>query len=304
MPLMKSKSKQAFEHNLKAEEKAGKPMKQGLAIAYAVKKKAGEKKMAEGGPVSAKAEKRPMPNARHDDAKDIIQNSAKKPLVEDKMLSRPDRASLKGMRTTPIKHPTMVPSSAFSTRLRAEEDDLMRSAKVNNGMQEEPPREDDETDPQEKGPSDPALKMKMMAEGGEVSDDEEEVDHTQEIKDKDRENDEIARDLASEKPKMAHGGIMDEDEMEHHASIVSAIMARKDKMMAEGGVIDDPNMEEPETYEHDDEASLKENYDEDMHSAQQPEDSNEHSDKLTDEDAHDMVSRIMKRAMRKSPMVK
>lgn len=50
MPLMKSKSPKAFEHNLKAEMHAGKPMKQSLAIAYSMKRKA--KKMAEGGQIT------------------------------------------------------------------------------------------------------------------------------------------------------------------------------------------------------------------------------------------------------------
>jgi hypothetical protein len=40
MPLKKSPSKQAFKENVKAEVKAGKPVKQAVAIAYAVKKKA------------------------------------------------------------------------------------------------------------------------------------------------------------------------------------------------------------------------------------------------------------------------
>lgn len=40
MPLKKSPSKQAFKPNLKTEVKAGKPVKQALAIAYSVKKKA------------------------------------------------------------------------------------------------------------------------------------------------------------------------------------------------------------------------------------------------------------------------
>lgn len=48
MPLVRGKSKEAFEHNLKTEIKAGKPMKQSLAISYAMKKK---KKMAQGGSV-------------------------------------------------------------------------------------------------------------------------------------------------------------------------------------------------------------------------------------------------------------
>lgn len=49
MPLMKSKSKGAFEHNVKAEMNAGKDQKQALAIAYSVKRRA--KKMNKGGMV-------------------------------------------------------------------------------------------------------------------------------------------------------------------------------------------------------------------------------------------------------------
>ena len=40
MPLKKSKSAKAFKSNVKAEVKAGKPLKQSLAIAYSVKRKA------------------------------------------------------------------------------------------------------------------------------------------------------------------------------------------------------------------------------------------------------------------------
>lgn len=47
MPLIHGRSKEAFHQNLKAEMKAGKPMKQSLAIAYAMKKR--PKKMALGG---------------------------------------------------------------------------------------------------------------------------------------------------------------------------------------------------------------------------------------------------------------
>ena len=49
MPLTKSKSKKAFEHNIKAEIHAGKTQKQAVAIAYAVKRHA---KKAHGGEVS------------------------------------------------------------------------------------------------------------------------------------------------------------------------------------------------------------------------------------------------------------
>ena len=44
MSLVKSASKSAFRTNLKAEIKAGKPLKQSLAIAYSVKRKAQGKK--------------------------------------------------------------------------------------------------------------------------------------------------------------------------------------------------------------------------------------------------------------------
>ena len=44
MPLIKSKSKEAFKKNVKAEMKAGKPRKQAVAIAYSVQRKAGKKK--------------------------------------------------------------------------------------------------------------------------------------------------------------------------------------------------------------------------------------------------------------------
>lgn len=46
MPLVKSKSKQAFKANIKAEVGAGKKVKQAVAIAYSVKRKAGGKKAA------------------------------------------------------------------------------------------------------------------------------------------------------------------------------------------------------------------------------------------------------------------
>jgi hypothetical protein len=40
MPLKKSPTPAAFRQNVKAEVKAGKPIKQAVAIAYAVKRKA------------------------------------------------------------------------------------------------------------------------------------------------------------------------------------------------------------------------------------------------------------------------
>jgi hypothetical protein len=43
MPLVKSASKNAMRKNIKAEVKAGKPVKQAVAIAYSVKRAAAKK---------------------------------------------------------------------------------------------------------------------------------------------------------------------------------------------------------------------------------------------------------------------
>lgn len=43
MPLVKSTGKGAFRQNIKAEVKAGKPVKQAVAIAYSVKREAAKK---------------------------------------------------------------------------------------------------------------------------------------------------------------------------------------------------------------------------------------------------------------------
>lgn len=98
----------------------------------------------------------------------------------------------------------------------------------------------------------------------------------------------------------ADGG---EVEDEHHASIAAAIMAKRDRMMmAEGGEVDlDENaMEQPNGYyARNEDAALKENYDDQLSDLDQPMDSNEH-DVSIDSDEHDMISRIrskMKRGM-------
>lgn len=44
MPLKKSASKEAFRQNVRAEAQAGKPIKQSVAIAYAVKREASKAK--------------------------------------------------------------------------------------------------------------------------------------------------------------------------------------------------------------------------------------------------------------------
>lgn len=53
MPLIKGKSQKSFVKNLKTEMEHGKPQKQSLAIAYAMKRKAQKKKMADGGEMTS-----------------------------------------------------------------------------------------------------------------------------------------------------------------------------------------------------------------------------------------------------------
>ena len=90
MPLIQSKSKKALSKNIEIEMKHGKPQKQSIAIAYDIKRKNAKKKMAEGGPISVKAESRPMPSSEGVDKSEISHNSSKHKLTQDKMLSRPD----------------------------------------------------------------------------------------------------------------------------------------------------------------------------------------------------------------------
>lgn len=68
MPLIKGKSPKAFEHNVKAEAHAGKPIKQAVAIAYNIKRKA--QKLANGGMVDDMED---MTNAYHSSAHHIAQ---------------------------------------------------------------------------------------------------------------------------------------------------------------------------------------------------------------------------------------
>lgn len=303
-----------------------------LGIAYSVKRKH-PKKMANGGPVSAKSEKRPMPSEMDNDHKMAMQNSGNKPPKQDSMTSQPERKQAsKGMRTTPIKHPKMVPSDAFSSRMRSQEDYLQDSAGVNDGPQHQPPQEDNEMEAKKSGPSTPALKMKMMAKGGMINEDvsmhDAEMDNDEHPAGLESDNDEMGpseeefmaghfakggdvQPTYENKPDNGYGAIIfkadggevtDEEALEHHASVASAIMAKRAKMMAEGGEvdIDSNNEEQPNGYYHQNEdAALKENYDEDMDDVSQPEDSNEHGDMREDDEENDHDSSIVGKIMRK-----
>lgn len=296
-------------------------LKNNLAAAYSIKKANMRKKkmMANGGPVSAKTEARPMPETKANDKVMVSRNDAKKPLMEAQATSRPDiRQSQKGPQTTKIKHPRMVPSNAFSARLRDEEDNLQMSASVNDGPQHQPPEHDNEMDADKSGPDlhdmqrEHSNGRKPYAKGGEINN---EVS----MQDAEMDNDQHPAGLESDSDMMgdshamddhmqmlAEGGELEED---HADSICAAIMAKRAKM-ADGGILshdsiyaddssqvdlkrnaqEDANEEDQTSFN----ALRKENYSESegLDQLDQPMDSNEHGHELSDEDAHDMVSRI------------
>lgn len=158
-----------FKKSIKKEESAsGKP--QSLAISLSVQKKnSGKKKMAEGGAISAKDEKRPMPDDKYNDKSEAARNSGKKPPKDDGVESKVTEKQASSGKTVPLKQPPFVKSGApFSVRdanMRDEEKDLI-SKDAPGQPKAQPPKQDDEkgADRQGKAPH----PMKMMAEGGEA----------------------------------------------------------------------------------------------------------------------------------------
>lgn len=245
-----SKDHEKNEHLYKNDEGTS---KQGHQVRSANRSKSWANDARSSGPKIERA----MAKDRMEDAKDTAESRADKErkikpkiqgLAEGGMVKDSTIAQARAndsRRVMPIKHPRMVPSDAFSVRLRDEEDDLQSSAKVNNGPQEQPPKRLDEKGANRQGPSTPSLKMKMMAEGGSI---EEELDHQEgdmmELLDPSAdEGESMAKSLNEVKPnrqgpdvealhmkRMADGGEVEED---HHDSIAAAIMARRNRLHAE-----------------------------------------------------------------------
>ena len=94
MPLSEGKSQKSFVKNLKTEMENGKPQKQSLAIAYAMKRKAQRKKMADGGGVQPEASPTPSPSPIDPDKAASAQGSMRQAFgyadggfIEDEMSS-------------------------------------------------------------------------------------------------------------------------------------------------------------------------------------------------------------------------
>lgn len=397
MPLKQSPSKKAFESNLKTEMHAGKPQDQSLAIAYSVKRKnkrkyadggtvdrtkgmqpatgavpadpdkrtvsqsikaaLGAPTYAEGGEVSAKTEKRPMPGQSFNDSESERKNKGRKPASQDQWTDTPtERQATNKPKTQPITRPRMVPSNAFSTRLYNKEGHL-EDTMPPDGYANQPENDYNEEDAKKTGKNPdmakPHTMAKAYAKGGQVTEKESEDDNTEHPAHLEDDNDQMqpSDDYMSgemEAHNYAEGGSIehdmddqDTDEInnEHYDSIVATIMAKRraqaaldsgsgdmDEMvrMYTGGQVEDNtdkvgstdgiftfprdseadldlnSMEQPNGYyKRNEDAALKENYDEDMHDMSQPEDSNEHGDQneSDSENEHDdmLVSSIRRK---------
>lgn len=247
-----------------------------LGMAYDMNKRNKKKMMAKGGQVeSASNEQRPMPSEVTNDTKNVQQNS-------------PKGQSIPKPRLQPLKGPSMVKSSAFTARLRADTDI----------MENDPPKryEGMSTD---KGPSEEEYMANHFAEGGEVKSKEDPGSTEWENSRGDKGYGAIIF--------KADGGMIDENDQpmeeadeEQHDSMVSAIMARRNKM-AEGGRVDieSNNQEQPNSFDELNEAALKENYDSDFSDLDAPLDSV--GDDI-DSDDHDMVSKIRNKMIKRRVM--
>lgn len=266
MPLMPGRSKKAFSKNIETEMSEGKPQDQALAIAYSVKRKNKRKKMAQGGMVneSAASERRPMPEERDKDSAMVSKNSGNKPAKHDSALDRSTVAQAQKPSRMPLKHPRMVPSNAFSVRMRDEEDNLMDSA--NPGPYDaQPPKHNNEEGADRQGPDTKSLHMKKMANGGMINEEvsmheaeEDQVQHPEGLEETNSSMSPPEDEFMSNH--FADGGEV-EQAIDHAASIAAAIMAKR-KMMAEGGMLN--GEDSIEAHPEEDQADLARNAEEDM----------------------------------------
>lgn len=309
--LLKGKKK-PFDPNMKAEMADGAP-KDNLAIAMSVQRK-NKKKMASGGTVkdTVEGESRPMPDQRHNDAKDVSQNSTKKPLMQSDWNSQPERRQAGMGKAISLSSPRDMGSDALAERqkkMRMMERDLegnIRPAMASGGIVDMQP-EDDEVEMMERHNeshlqnNDESLQsMNEKAHAGDAPSPDEQDPHTGETES------DMLRRHAMERAKFAKGGEIspEMDEMAENdkpSTVAEHIMMKRAdrKRFADGGEVslednsrEDKNNEDDYSFD----ALLKEQYDDDQLDPQ-PTDSNEHGHELSDEDSHDHID-IMRRKIK------
>ncbi len=303
MPLKHSKSKKAFESNLKTEMKHGKPQDVALAIAYSVKRKASHKKMAEGGGVhrqSTIADREGRSEAGRL-ARQAKENPAVKPhAIHEHETVLKELRSMAKPKLQKLAHGRMVESDVIK---------LAKGGQIDPEDQRHS-RVDDEMGGSIEDDQSPDLDP---ADG----DDSERTQPVDEFMSTNRMS-----------PMLAEGGHIEEDEDNyaddgHDDSIAAAIMSRRDRLHAEidsgahdedlaaafadGGEVElhhnadeEPNNEDQMSFQ----ALKKENYSEsegldDL--GDQPEDSNEHGDEreANSENKHDKIDKMRSSVMKK-----
>lgn len=185
-------------------------------------------KYAQGGPVSAKTEARPMPG--HEE----MQKNA---LPMSKMLDKPTEAqaiSNNGRMVKPIKHPSMVQSPVFKVKLRSQEDDLI-SSKAPAAPQEQPEQDDNEEGADRQGPA--VHKMKMMAKGGSVKPRADFVNML--IKERKHQSDDEMHAQASKYDEASDKASHPEAKAQHKKAANAFREAVKGRKLAKGGLIND-----------------------------------------------------------------
>ncbi len=278
MPLIKSPSKAAFKKNVETEMKsnpAPSDRAKNLAIAYSVRRQARKKKMAMGGELSAATEKRPSADDRDERGLMMDKDGFEKqdnPSLDESMLAEGGEVN-------------------FHDEKRADADDASSSR-------------------------DKAMMMghKTM-DGKERAFDEESmsmnsIDDAKSMRDEDMLDGKPTRH--ADEVNMASGRAMasDRDERElamlrmAKGGLVDAIMAKRRKMMSDGGQVDLQDNADEQLNEEDQlsfQAPRKKTYFDDSQISEQPMDSNEKGDMLSDEDEEgkDMLSKIRSSMKRK-----
>lgn len=317
MPLIKGKSKQAFEHNIKAEMAAGKPQDQALAIAYDVKRRAARKKMAKGG----------MPKEAHQGGIDevipdkgwgkiIIMKAEGGEVEQHNPIKDMPKMKSKKLNQRPIKHPKMVSQGIYKTKL---EEEMMAhggdvspshdegESKAHELNEERPDRQGPELSDKEKPHSEQSLQEREASKHPKSKDSNPAMRRSSQM--------ELEHEMM-EQP-------LDEAELEHASSIAAAVMARRRKM-AKGGEIlsedsiysddsdqvdlsrnaqEDANMEDRLSFD----ALRKENYSESdaLDQLDQPMDSNLHGDeeeKASENDHSKSIADRVRSRMKRSPI--
>lgn len=332
MPLMKSKSKKAFSDNVATEMDAGKPQKQALAIAYSVKRRSPKKKMAMGGKVSTHEDEMNADKMSDEAAKDrasetpryakggeveLSAKSERRPMPDQEFADslEDSHVSAKGQRGPSWNdnddREQIGPSKSEAAKGPADDNWLNEGRRTINNANDstEMNMKGESTDPHHvNADHDIDIADARLAHGGEVE--------SQNFSNESRsttENARTSRELDMERESStdpehinAHHGEDIEDALLMAAGgVVDSIMERKRraKMYAEGGQVDlsrnadeDANFEDQQSFD----AIRKENYSETpgLDALDSPMDSNLHSPEHEEENVHDasIVDAIMRKA--------